>query len=155
MYIDKQTLLAGTQNADNTISAQTVTGASAVVSDNAIDLRVKRDAGKGTALYGAFQVATAAAGGTAMEFQIIAADDAALSSNVQVVGSTGAVPLAQLTAGARVACRLGPSIGNTGQRYLGARFVPTGTMSAGAYIGALTVGIQDGQTFYPAGYAVI
>lgn len=155
MIIDAQMLLAGTHNADDTITPQTVTGAAAVVSNNTADLRQARDLGEGQDLFGAFQVTTAPAGGTAMEFQVIQADDAALTTNVQVVGSTGAIPIAQLTAGKRVACNLGPRIGSVGQRYVGARFVPTGTMTAGAYTGALVLNIQDGQTFYPSGFTVI
>lgn len=153
MYIDKQLLLSGTQNADNTITAQTVTAAA--VGNNTADLRQARDVGAGEDLYGVFQVVAAATGGTSMEFQVIQADDAALTTNITVIGSTGAIPLAKLTAGARFACDPGPRIGSTGQRYLGVRYVPVGAFTAGSYIGAMVVDVQNGLSFYPAGYTVI
>lgn len=152
MITDAQTMLSGAHTAAGTITPQTVTAAA--VSDNTIDLVKARDMGEGTDLYGRFQVETAAAGGTTMEFQIIAADDAALSSNIVVVGSTGAMPVASLKAGARFACKLSPQISSTGKRYLGARYVPTGTFTAGKYFADVGLEISD-QKAYPVGYSVI
>lgn len=155
MYIDSQLLLAGTQGADNAITPQAVTGSSAVVSGNTADLRQACNVGAGESLFCAFQVYVAAAGGTAMDFQVIQADDAALTSNVTVIGSTAPVPVAQIKVGARFAAALNPRIANKGQRYLGARFVPTGTMTDGSYTAAIVTDLQDGQALYPSGWTVI
>lgn len=154
MMQDAQLLLSGTINGTtNAITPQTVTAAA--VSGNTVDLLQARDLGEGTDLYGRFQVATAATGGTTMEFQIIAADDAALSTNITVLGTTGPIPLARLTAGARFACGISPVLGRIGQRYAGARYVPTGAFTAGAYVADIGIEVQDGQTFYPANQSII
>lgn len=122
-------------------SAQTVTGSSPVLSTNTIDQLVPRDLGEGQGVSVMFQVGTAFAGLTALEMQAITADDAALSSNVKVIGSTGAIPVASLAAGARFIARVNPT-NNKGQRYVGARYVPTGTGSAGT-LSAVICDIQS------------
>lgn len=159
MYVDALLTLSG-NTVGNTITGQTVTAAA--VSTNSIDLSSggipssqARDIGSGNQLFGRFQVMTAAAGGTSMEFQAIQADDAALTTNITVVGSTGAIPIAQLTAGARFACPIRPRIGSNGQRYLGGRYVPVGTFTAGAYFADVGTDIQDGMKFAPSGFAVL
>ena len=154
MMQDAQLLLSGTINGTtNAITPQTVTAAA--VSSNTVDLLQARDLGEGTDLFGRFQVATAATGGTTLEFQIIAADDAALGTNITVLGTTGPIPLARRTAGARCACGTSPVLGRIGQRYVGARYVPTGTFTAGAYVADIGIEVQDGQTFYPANQSII
>jgi hypothetical protein len=137
-------------------SAQTVTGTNtSVLSTNTIDQLVAADIGEGNDLLGRFEVGTAFAGLTTLEMQIITADDAALSTNVTVIGTTGAIALAALVAGARFACDINPRIGSKGQRYVGARYVITGTGTAGTITADIGLGIQDGQKFYPTGIAVI
>jgi hypothetical protein len=99
-------------------------------------------------------IGTAVTGGTSVEIQAIVADDASLSTNVTVVGSSGAIPVASLTAGARFAVEMNPRIGSKGQRYLGARFVNVGANSAGSAMAHFGLDIQDGQKFYPSGFSV-
>ena len=154
---DARLLLSGALSAvDNSITGQTVTGTNtSVLSTNTLDLSQVRDLGEGTDLFGRFQVATAAAGGTSVEFQVIAADDAALTTNVTVIGSTGAIPTASLTAGARFACGVNPRIASKGQRYVGLRYVIVGAMTAGVYVGDVGAEIQDGQKFYPSGFTIL
>lgn len=137
-------------------SAQTVTGTgTSVLSTNTIDQLVATDLGEGNDMLGRFQVGTAFAGLTSLEMQIITTDDAALTTNLTVIGTTGAIPLASLVAGARFACDINPRIGSKGQRYVGARYVIVGTGSAGTVTGDIGMGIQDGQKNYPSGIAVI
>jgi hypothetical protein len=157
MIQDARLLLSGAISAsDNSITGQTVTGTNtSVLSTNTVDLSTARDIGEGADLFGRFQVGTAAAGGTSVEFQVIAADDAALTTNVAVIGTTGAIATASLTAGARFACDVNPRIASKGQRYVGLRYVIVGAMSAGAYVGDLGIEIQDGQKFYPSGFAIL
>lgn len=157
MLQDARLLLSGSiSSVDNSITGQTVTGTNtSVLSTNTVDLSQTRDIGEGFDTFGRFQVATAAAGGTSMEFQVVVADDAALTTNVTVIGTTGAIVLASLTAGARFACDINPRIASKGQRYLGLRYVIVGTMSAGAYVGDVGAEIQDGQKFHASGFAIL
>lgn len=153
MYVDAFQTLSGSISG-STVTGQTVTGASAVVSTNTIDLLQSRDIGEGRDLYARAQIMTAFTGLTALEVQVIYADDAALSSNVTVAGSSGAIPVAQLTAGARFAIELNPRIASKGQRYMGLRYVPTGTGTAGAVFADIGIEVQDGAKFYPSGFSV-
>ena len=144
--------------ADNFLSlssGQTVTGTNtSVLSTNTIDLGTQRDIGAGKDLYLRAQVGTAFAGATSVEIQAISADDAALSSNVTVIGSSGAIPVASLTAAARFAVELNPRLGSKGQRYIGARYVIVGAGSAGTLTTDIGVEVQDVKN-YPVGYTVI
>lgn len=156
MYLDNNLLVSGSVSATGVVSGQNVFSAgTSVLSTNTIDLLQPRDLGEGEDLYGRFEVTTAAAGGTSIEMQIIVADDAALTTNVIVIGTTGAIPVASMTAGARFACAINPRLANKGQRYVGARYVSVGTTTAGAVVGDIGLEVQDGQKFYPSGYAVL
>lgn len=156
MYVDNNLLLSGAVSAAGALSAQTATGTdTTALSTNTVDLLQARDMGEGEDLYGRFQVLTAASGGTSVEFQIIAADAANLTGNVAVLGTTGAIAVASLTAGARFACEVNPRIASKGQRYVGGRYVFVGAVSAGAYVADLGIEIQDGQKMYPGGFAVL
>lgn len=134
-------------------ATQTVTGSSAVLSTNTIDLSQARDVGEGEDLYLRYQVGTAFAGLTSLKVEVIIADDAALSSNVVSVCSVD-VPVASLAANARGALELSPRIASLGKRYLGARYTPTGTGTAGTLTTDIGLEIQDGQKFYPGGFTV-
>jgi hypothetical protein len=163
MYVDSLLALSGSISG-NTVTGQTVTGTGAtVLSTNTVDLASggipsgqARDIGEGSDFaYGRFQVTVAASGGTSVEMQIVTADDASLSTNLKVLGTTGAIPVASLPAGARFACQINPALGSKGQRYVGARYITVGAVSAGAYYADIGAEIQDGQKFYPNGFAVL
>lgn len=155
MYVDNNLLVSGTISG-STITGQAVFSAgTSVLSTNTIDLLQARDIGEGADLYGRFEYTVAGAGGTSIEHQIIVADDAALTTNVTVIGTTGAVPVASLTLGARFACSINPRLARKGQRYMGARYVSVGTTTAGSVMGDIGLEVQDGQKFYPSGFAVL
>lgn len=163
MYVDALLQLSGTISG-NTITGQTVTGNGvSVLSTNTVDLASggvpsgqTRDIGEGSDFaYGRFENTVASTGGTSIEFQIITADDAALTTNVKVLGTTGAILTAALILGARFACQINPVIGSKGQRYIGARYVIVGNMTTGAYVADVGAELQDGQKFYPNGFAVL
>lgn len=138
------------------VTGQTITGASAVISTNTIDMLVLNDTGQGNRAAVLVNVTTAFAGLTALEMQVIAADDSALTSNVTMIGSSGPIPVASLTTSARFRISINPRIASKGQRYLGMRYVPTGTGTAGALVASLTEGtVQDGQKIYPGGFQVL
>lgn len=155
MIADNNLLVSGAVSAAGVVSGQTVTGTGNVLSTNTIDLLQARDIGEGADFYLRTQVGTAQAGCTSVEIQAIAADDSALSSNVAVIGSTGAIPLASLTAHARFATAINPRLASKGQRYIGARYVIVGTSSAGTFVTDFGLEVQDGQKFYPSGFAVL
>jgi len=124
------------------------------VSTDTIDLSVARDIGEGQDLYMNFAVTTALAGGTSVKFEVIQADNAALSSGVEVIGSSDAVVTASLVAGYNTAVRINPQIGSKGKRYLGARYTISGTYTAGAVTADIVTDIQDGKKFYASGFTV-
>ena len=125
------------------------------VSTDKIDLSVARDIGEGENLFMFFSVDTTLAGGTSVKFEVVVADDAAISSNVTVVGSTDAVLTASLAAGYSTAVRINPIIGSLGKRYLAARYTISGTYSSGAVSAQIVNNIQDGKKFYASGFTVV
>lgn len=164
MFCDALTAVQGS------ITGNTITGANifgsgtTVVSGSSIDCATAgnptsgqvRDMGEGgEMLFARISVTTAFSGGTSAEFQVIATDAAALTGNVTVIGTTGAIPVASLTQGARFVARVNPRLANKGQRYLGIQCVNVGANTAGAVYADFGLDIQDGQKFYANGFAVL
>ncbi len=154
MIVDANLIAAGGLSAAGVAAYQTVTGTGSILSTNAIDLSQARDVGAGTDLWLRVLVGAAFAGVTAVEFQAIQADDAALGTNVNVIASTGAIPVANLTAGKRLAAGLNDRLGTPGQRYLGVRFILTGTGTAGTVFADFGVEVQDSKA-YPTSSVVL
>jgi hypothetical protein len=127
---------------------------STALSSKSIDLSIARDIGEGKPLFMNFAITTACTDGTSTEFQIVVADDAALSSNLVVIGSSGAVPVASLVAGANFPVPIPPKVGSLGKRYLGARYAVVGTNTTGKVTADIVEAIQDGKKFYASGFSV-
>ena len=123
------------------------------VSTNTVDLGTARDMGEGRDLYAVFTATTAIAGGTSTKFDVIVASDAALTTDIVVIGSTGAVATASI--GAQQIVRFNPLVGSKGQRYLGTRYTVVGTNSAGKVTADVVTDIQDGKKFYASGFSVV
>lgn len=134
-------------------SAQALT--TTAVSTDKIDLQTARDIGEGENLFMLFSVDTQLAGGTSVTFEAVVADDAALSTNVTVVGSSGAILTAALVAGYTTAVRLNPMISSLGRRYFGARYTISGTYTSGNASAQVVHDIQDGKKFYASGFTVV
>ena len=133
--------------------AQAVT--TTAVSTDSIDLGLARDIGEGEELMMNFAVGTAFAGGTSITFEIIVADNAALTTTVTVIGSSAAVATASLVAGKMEAVRLNAQVASLGRRYLGARYTVSGTMTAGTVTADVVLDIQDGRKSYASGFSVV
>jgi hypothetical protein len=135
-------------------AAQAVT--TSAVSTDTIDLSQARDIGEGKDLYMHFTVDEAVTSDSAanVEFQVIGSAAANLGSPV-VLGSSGAIAKASLTAGKRIAVRINPQIASRGLRYLGANYVASATLTAGKFTADIVETIQDGQKAYPSGFSVV
>ena len=126
---------------------------STAYSTNTIDLSVARDVGEGTALYMNFALTEAFANGTNITFEVVTSANANLSSH-DVVGSSATIATAALTLGKNIVVRINPDIAGKGKRYLGARYVVTGTMNAGKVTADVVETIGDGQKYYASGFTV-
>lgn len=129
-----------------------ITDTSAVSTDK-IDLGVARDIGEGEDLYGVFTITTAVTDGTSTKFEIIAASDSGLTTNIVVLGDTGAILTASLTLYSRFAVKLKPILASKGQRYLGARYTVVGTNSTGKVTTDFVKDPGDGMKFYASGFS--
>lgn len=162
MYVDGFLALSGSITGNTVTGQDTYASSASVLSTNTVDLSAgiptgsTRDMGAGNDFVkGRIEVITAFTGGTSAEFQVITADNAALSTNVYVVGTTGAIPVASLIVGARFEVELNTRVGSKGQRYMGGRTVNVGANTAGGIYMDLGPDIQDGQKFYNNGFAVL
>lgn len=155
VYVDNNLVVSGSVSAAGVVGFQTVTGASAVLSTNTVDLGVARDVFEGEDIMLRVEVGTAFTGLTALDIDVIMADDAALSSNVVAVGSLKAIPVASLVAGARFVCDTAAQIKSNGKRYIGARYTPTGTGTAGTLFADFGIEVQDTGKGYASGFALI
>lgn len=134
--------------------AQAILGTDLAATD-VVDLSVARDIGEGESLYMVVTVITAFAGGTSIDFIVKGSTDATIVTGDPTLGSTGAIALASLTAGAQFVVRINPLVGSLGYRYLGAFYDVTGTMSAGTVTTDIVLNIQDGKKFYASGFTVL
>lgn len=160
MLIDANLVVSG--SIAGTATSPTLTGqavTATAVSTDKIDLTVARDIGEGESLKLRALITASFNTLTSLTIEAIVADDAALSTNVTVVGSTGAIPLAQLLIGERFNIELNPRLAGTarlGRRYLGARYTVIGTNpTLGAVFAEFGTATQDGLKNYPVGFSVL
>jgi hypothetical protein len=158
MILDNLLVVSGTIPATGVATGQAALPVSGtpVLSTDTIDLSVARDIGEGPDLTMNFTCVAAYNTLTSLTFEIIGATNAALSSGVTVIGSSGPVPLASLTANAQFSVRFNPQLLSTGQRYIGARYTTVGsTPTTGSVCAYVVMDIQDGRKFYASGFSVI
>lgn len=148
--------------------AQAVTATA--ISSNVIDLfttdvgagteitpNTRLDVGAGEGVWFVVQVPVAitdAGSDATLQIDLVTADDVGLSTNAQVVYSTGVMAFAAFNAAGTklVAVRL-PNFAN--RRYLGVRYtVASGPFTAGAIDAFLTYDAVDAQRYYKSGFRV-
>jgi len=161
MVFDGTLILCGAIAASGAITGQACNGAGNIISTNTIDLAPLAlgnnqlgDIGSGQLIVVDFHARTAAAGGTSIQFQLIQADDPALTVNVQVLASSGDIPIASLPAGRHVYLELAP-LPFAARRYFGARIVNTGAITFSVFASV----VADPQTpldrmIFRSGYAI-
>jgi len=133
---------------ENLASLEQAVTATAVSTDSL--LIGARDLGRGRALRAFAQVTetVAAAGAATVNIELIEADDGALTSNVRVLASTGALGKAALPDGTRV---LDVSVPTTTKPYLGFRYtVATGPLTAGKFTAGLVSDTESALDNRPA-----
>lgn len=160
MIFDGSLLLAGSVGVNSgAITGQAV--AATTVSANTIDLgpaglggNQVTDFGEGEQLRASFTVLTAPTGGTSVAFQLIQADDAALTTNVEVLGATDAIPVASLPAGAQIVVTANSPRPRTPRRYLGARFVVVGAPTGMTIFGGVLKDTQSVRNVFKTGMGI-
>jgi hypothetical protein len=133
--------------------AQAILGTDLAATD-VIDLSQARDIGEGTDLYMVVTVITAFAGGTSIEFIVKGSTDATIVTGDTTLGTSGAIGLSSLSAGAQFFVRINPQFASTGLRYIGAFYDVTGTMSAGTVTTDIVLNISDPKKYYSSGFLV-
>ena len=115
-----------------------------------------RDLGEGKELFAVFTIVEAVSAGTSVTFDVVGADNAALSTNLITIASSSAVTRASgdLALGKQIVVALPPKIGSLGKAYIGAKYTVAGDASGGT--GKVTAdiveAIQDGKKFYKSGF---
>lgn len=124
MILDKRNEFA------DAVAIPTSAGAVALFGD-VVDLGLGANLGSGELPYLNITIDTAVTGATAVEFQLVSDAQAAIATDgsATVHGSTGAIPVAKLTAGASFVFE--PSKAFDAERYLGVLVKVTGTATAG------------------------
>lgn len=160
MILDNFTFLSGAVSATGVLSGQLIT-ANSQLSTNTMDIAAAApfqagDTGAGEPLNVVFSILAAPATATDVTFQIVQADDAALTSNVQVINAAGPFAIAQLPAGTVVPVKWDRTAPLAPKRYVGARYVSTGsTVTALSVTAAVAKVVQDAKNiYYKSGYVV-
>jgi hypothetical protein len=152
MITDVLLTVSGANNPGSAISGQAITADA--VSTNVIDLGTARDIGEGEDLYMVFTVVTAFDTLTSLNMAVVTDTTDAMSSPT-TIASTGAVLLANLTAGKQYVVRIPPQIASLGERYMAAYYDVTGTApTTGSILAQIVKDIQDGRKFYASGFSV-
>lgn len=161
MILDNFVFLHGTVSAAGVLAGAAANGAGNVLSTNTIDMgplalggNQVGDVGAGESLEVSISVTSAPTVGTNVQFQLIQADDAALTSNVQVINQTDAFAIAALPVGTIIPLHYDRAAPYAPKRYVGVRFVNTGAIATAAYVAAVVKNVQDKQTSYKSGFLV-
>lgn len=162
MILDSFAMLSGSISAAGVVTGQAANGAGSILGTNTMDMAPLTLGGNQAGDFGAgedstvvFSVLTAPTVGTTVQFQLIQADDAALSTNVQVINQTDAFPIASLPAGSLVPLGFDPVAPYAPKRYIGVRYVNVGAIATFSVTAALTKDPQGMKNiYYKSGFVV-
>ena len=162
MITDSQEILCGSISASGVITGQAMNGAGNVLSQNTLDIaplllggNQPGDIGAGTDINFMISVLTAPTVGTNVQYQLIQADDTALSVNVQVINQSDAFPIAQLPAGTLVPLTWDPAAPYVPKRYVGIRVVNTGAIATHSVFAAVVKDVQGKlNLIFKSGYSI-
>ena len=144
------------ENGDSGSSAITATR----VTENVVDLLQAREIGEGSDLFLVYTVTVDGTGAGTATFQVYIADNAAMSTNAEVIASSSAyvgTTLDNSTTtpnGTVIVVPIPPRVANLGRRYLSGRIEVSGTVGAAKVICDIVHNIQDGRKYYPSGFTV-
>lgn len=162
MIFDASLILSGAIAPTNgALTGQSVNGAGSFLSTNTIDVgplplggNQNTDLGSGGGLQLAVRVMSAPTVGTNVQFQMIQADDAALTAGVQVLTQTDAIPIASLPAGTQMVVPLARPAPYPTKRYVGLRVVNVGAIATASYFAGLVVDAQSPNTVFRTGFGI-
>lgn len=164
MILDANLVLSGAVSAAGVLSGQSFNGAATALSTNTIDLgpltiganQGMLDTGGGEPLEVEVSILTAPTAGTTCKYQLVQADDAALTTNLQVINSTDDIPIASLPAGAIVALHYDRAAPYAPKRYVGLRVITVGAIATHSIFASVVKNIQDVKNIYAKnGFAVL
>jgi len=163
VILDTLTLLSGAiSNTTGALVGQAVAGTNtSVLGTNTMDLGSlnlggnQLDNNSGAGIDIAFNVLTAPSAGTSVQFQLIQADDAALTTNVEGLASTGAFAIANLPIGTLVPLHCGRVVPYAPRRYIGVRYVLVGSIASMTVMAFMTSNISDLRTIYKGNFAIL
>ena len=117
------------------------------------------DIGSGMKIRAAFTIVAAVVGTVStVQFQIITDSTADLATTPLVVGTTLAIPEAQLVAGRQIFVEMNQDLLDSQgvvQRFMGAQYViAVATTTLGTVTADFVIDVADGQRFYASGFAV-
>jgi hypothetical protein len=162
MILDANLILSGSISAAGVVTGQAANGAGSILGTNTVDLgplaiggNQVGDTGAGEPIEVEFSILTAPTVGTSVTFQLIQADDAALTSNVQVLTQTDAYPIASLVVNAIVPLHWDRAAPYSPKRYVGVRYVNVGAIATFSVFASTVKNLQDVKNLYfKSGFAV-
>ena len=162
MILDNLTMLSGSMSAAGVLTGQAVNGAGSILSTNTMDLSPNSlggnqlgDVGGGESMEFEITVMTAPTVGTSVQFQLIQADDAALTTNVQVINQTDAFLLFNLPVGTLIPLHYDRAMPYLPKRYLGIRYVNVGAVATASYMAGMVKDMATTKNMtYTAGWSV-
>lgn len=152
----------------NPTAGQLITAVGATTSSNVIDTagvgtgNTARDIGMGESLEIAIEILNTltSAGAATVQFQLVQADDAAITTNVQVIATTDAFPFAFLPAGTIVPLSYDSATPYPRRRYVALRYnIGTAALTngTGQFFASVVKDLQyqGNNTLYNSGFVVV
>lgn len=167
MILDGLGVFCGTVSASNVLAGQLVTATGNTLSTNTIDLAPNSRGGNQTVDMGvggevgieiSIMQTLTSAGAATVQFQLVQADNAALSTNLEVISETPVYGYANLTAGTVLEMPWESAAPVSPRRYVGMRVVigtAALTNATGQFFAAIASEVvTTGKRYYSSGYSI-